>query len=69
MTKDPVCGMVFEEGRAASLVSHRGRAYLFCSLACRDRFLQEPARFATPPPPEAEAGLGRRPRRVESRAR
>lgn len=54
MTKDPVCGMVLDEGRAAALVSHHEKTYLFCSLACRDRFLREPERFAAPPAPEVE---------------
>lgn len=54
MTKDPVCAMVLDEGRAAALVSDHEKTHLFCSLACRDRFLREPERFAVPPAPEGE---------------
>lgn len=54
MSKDPVCGMLLDDERAAAAVSHRGETFLFCSLACRDRFVGDPERFATPPDPRGD---------------
>ncbi len=41
---DPVCGMAGEEGRVAS---HGGTDYYFCSAACRDEFLGNPAKYGS----------------------
>jgi YHS domain-containing protein len=40
MVKDPVCGIYFPQREG---VTHHddGQTYVFCSTACRDRFLQE----------------------------
>ena len=43
---DPVCGMRVAPGDAAARAVHAGRVYHFCSTACRDRFLVDPARYA-----------------------
>ncbi len=37
---DPVCSMVVTPRRAAASIEHDGRAYYFCSHACRDAFLR-----------------------------
>jgi YHS domain-containing protein len=40
MVKDPVCGIYFPRREG---VNHQenGQTYVFCSMACRDRFLKE----------------------------
>ncbi|WP_419655567.1 hypothetical protein Dvar_46570 [Desulfosarcina variabilis str. Montpellier] len=40
MVKDPVCGIYFPRREGVEL-QHKGQVYLFCSTACRDRFLDE----------------------------
>jgi signal transduction histidine kinase/YHS domain-containing protein len=44
--RDPVCGMVV--GPAAIGAEHGGKLYRFCSPACRDRFLAQPAQYVMP---------------------
>ena len=40
MVKDPVCGVYFPRREGVEL--HRnGQTHLFCSAACRDRYLEE----------------------------
>ena len=41
MVKDPVCGIHFPRREGVEL-NHGGRRYVFCSTACRDRFVQDP---------------------------
>ncbi len=40
MVKDPVCGIYFPQREGVEL-THAGKTYVFCSTACRDRFLEE----------------------------
>jgi YHS domain-containing protein len=40
MVKDPVCGIYFPQREGVEL-NHGGKTYVFCSTACRDRFLEE----------------------------
>ncbi len=40
MVKDPVCGMFFPKREGIEL-RHGGQTQVFCSEACRDRFLSE----------------------------
>lgn len=47
--RDPVCGMAFDAGRAASSTDYRGTMYYFCSDHCRAEFARDPDRFAVPP--------------------
>lgn len=42
---DPVCGMTVETRTAKSAI-HEGRAFYFCSTACRDKFETSPATYA-----------------------
>ena len=42
MVIDPVCQMEFEPDQAAARLSYGEDAYYFCSLTCRDRFLDDP---------------------------
>lgn len=39
MIKDPVCGIYFPRREGVEL-KQGGQTYLFCSTACRDRFLE-----------------------------
>jgi uncharacterized protein len=40
MVKDPVCGIYFPRREGVEL-HHGGQIYIFCSAACRDRFLEQ----------------------------
>ena len=40
MVKDPVCGVYFPQREGVELL-HGGQTHVFCSTACRDRFLEE----------------------------
>jgi YHS domain-containing protein len=46
MVTDPVCGMRIEADDAAATAEHDGRTYYFCSEACRDAFVADPAAYA-----------------------
>ncbi len=45
MAKDPVCGMVVDEKRAAATAVYQGMTYYFCALMCKRAFEQTPERF------------------------
>ena len=49
---DPVCGMTVEEGSAAAAWEHGGTVYLFCSVACMERFRKDPDHFLSMDPSE-----------------
>jgi len=49
MAVDPVCGMEVEPAEAPATASHGGEKYYFCAESCRDRFVNEPARFIQAP--------------------
>ena len=46
MAKDPVCGMEVSEQKLANTSTHEGQTYHFCSRECKQRFDQDPQRFA-----------------------
>jgi len=46
MTKDPVCGMQLDENKAPATSSYQGKKYSFCSQGCKDKFDQQPERYA-----------------------
>lgn len=43
--KDPVCGMNVKVVPAAITATHAGRTIYFCATFCRERFLQDPAKY------------------------
>ncbi len=43
--RDPVCLMTLEPRQAAAMVEYGGRAYYFCSLDCRNKFVAQPEIF------------------------
>lgn len=46
--RDPVCGMAVEAGPGAPRASREGETFVFCSEACRARFLAGPDRYLRP---------------------
>ena len=44
--RDPVCGMQVEEGSAAGRSEHQGQTYYFCSAGCKEKFDEDPQRYA-----------------------
>lgn len=47
MTHDPVCGMEIKDIFKAEKSEYKGKTYYFCSTSCKEKFLQEPDRYAT----------------------
>lgn len=45
MAKDPVCGMMVDEKRAAATTVYQGTTYYFCAQACKRAFEQTPEKF------------------------
>lgn len=45
---DPVCGMAVDPHTAKHRHTHDGLSYYFCSAACREKFIAEPARYLKP---------------------
>ena len=43
MVTDPVCGMRIDDDDAAATAEHDGVTYYFCSQACHDAFVADPA--------------------------
>ncbi|MBN9623299.1 MAG: YHS domain-containing protein [Actinobacteria bacterium] len=46
---DPVCRMAIDPEGSAGSLEHRGTAYVFCSLACAERFAADPELYAGRP--------------------
>jgi Cu+-exporting ATPase len=44
--KDLVCGMQVEEERAGGQSQYQGREYYFCYSGCKEKFDQEPEKYA-----------------------
>ncbi len=47
MAKDPVCGMILDEGKAAGTAAYSGKTYYFCSTACKVMFEKAPAMYVS----------------------
>jgi P-type Cu+ transporter len=45
MTKDPICGMTVEPGKAAGQSHYDGRTYYFCSSQCKAKFDADPTLY------------------------
>jgi Cu+-exporting ATPase len=43
--RDPVCGMMVEEGKEAGKHSHQGHEYYFCSKGCLKKFEDDPQTY------------------------
>jgi YHS domain-containing protein len=46
MAKDPVCEMQVEERQAKTTSQYEGQTMYFCSPDCKEKFEQEPERYA-----------------------
>jgi YHS domain-containing protein len=42
---DPVCGMTVTKEGAAGSTTYQGKAYYFCSKACKDNFTKDPQKY------------------------
>lgn len=46
MMKDPVCGMMVDEKKAATPKSeYEGQTFYFCSASCKKKFDSDPQRY------------------------
>jgi YHS domain-containing protein len=45
---DPVCGAELDEQQTARKSEYQDRAYYFCSPDCKQRFEEDPTRYADP---------------------
>jgi YHS domain-containing protein len=46
MVTDPVCGMRIDTDDAVATAEHEEKTYYFCSRACHDAFVADPASYA-----------------------
>jgi YHS domain-containing protein len=53
MTQDPVCGMDVQTEQAAGQSEYKGQTFYFCCPVCKEKFDQEPQRFADSRPATA----------------
>jgi len=44
--KDLVCGMEFDKHTSSGIFVYKGKTYYFCSLGCREKFMQESEKYA-----------------------
>ena len=42
---DPVCGMEINQANAGASIEYDGQMYYFCSVSCRDMFMDDPQQF------------------------
>lgn len=47
MAKDPVCGMMVDEEKAAATSVYKGKTYYFCAPGCKAAFDRDPERYLT----------------------
>jgi YHS domain-containing protein len=47
MAMDPVCGMRIDTDDAVATAEYEGRTYYFCSEACYEAFVADPAPYAS----------------------
>jgi Cu+-exporting ATPase len=45
MVTDPVCGMRIDPDDAVASAEYEGKTYYFCSQACHDAFVDDPASY------------------------
>jgi YHS domain-containing protein len=45
MAKDPVCGMMVEEEKAAATSEYKGVIYYFCAEGCKVAFDKDPEKY------------------------
>ena len=47
MAKDPVCGMMIDEKKAAGSSVYKGVTYYFCAKSCKEKFDKNPGQYLT----------------------
>src|SRR5204862_7786658 len=57
MVTDPVCGMRIDSNDAVATAERDGTTYYFCSEACADAFLGDPASYAAEAAERMDRGL------------
>ena len=60
--RDPVCGMIIDQEKAAGTSVHQGKANYFCSDSCKSAFENDPDKYAEAPaiqPAEQEPAVSR----------
>lgn len=45
MAKDPVCGMMVDEAKAAGKSEYQGKTYYFCAAVCKSKFDSNPGNY------------------------
>jgi len=50
--KDPVCGMMVEEKKAAATSEYKGKTYYFCAKGCKVAFDKNPEKYLSQEPPK-----------------
>ncbi|MCL7452419.1 MAG: YHS domain-containing protein [Anaerolineae bacterium] len=45
MAKDPVCGMMVDEEKAAATSRYEGKTYYFCAPGCKAAFDRDPQKY------------------------
>ena len=53
--KDPVCGMRVDPATTPHHAMFEGEDFHFCGAGCRTKFVADPHRYLSPPPPAAPA--------------
>ena len=55
---DPVCGMRVDPAKTPHHFTHEGHDYAFCGARCRERFMEDPARYLEPAVAQPPAPAG-----------
>ncbi len=55
--KDPVCGMMVREDKAAAMSEYKGQTYYFCSRGCKVAFDKDPEKWLREGPKEMGMGM------------
>ncbi len=50
--RDPVCGMMVDEEKAAATSVYKGVTYYFCAKGCKIAFDRDPEKYLAQPPKE-----------------
>ena len=45
MARDPVCGMMVDEEKAAATSEYKGKTYYFCAPGCKAAFDRDPEKY------------------------
>ncbi len=45
MVRDPVCGMMVDENKAAATAEYKGKTYYFCAPGCKAAFEKDPEKY------------------------